>query len=139
MRTSRMQPEFNLAMGQCYMEQGKIEEAVQYFGNVVRTRPKNSNGWLELLKCLYHAKCFEEGLEYVDHAIVLTNNKPIFFFYKSAFLLAVGKSKEAMIQLETGMDKNPKLIKKLIELNPSVLQSQMVVDVIARFKRNKSI
>ncbi len=139
MRTQRMQPEYNLAMGQCYMEQGKIEEAVQYFGNVVRSRPKNSNGWLELLKCLYHAKCFEEGLEYVDHAILLTNNKPIFYFHKCAFLLALGKSKEAMIQLETGMDKNPKLVKKLIELNPSILQNQFVIDIVARFKRNKSI
>lgn len=139
MRVHRMQPEYNLAMGQCYMEQGKIEEAVQYFGNVVRTRPKNSNGWLELLKCLYHAKCFEEGLEYVEHAIVLTNMKPIFTFYKSAFLLALGKSKEAILQLEAGMNKNPKLVKKLIELNPSLLQSQLVVDVIARFKRSKSI
>jgi tetratricopeptide (TPR) repeat protein len=139
MRIHRMQPEYNLAMGQCYMEQGKIEEAVQYFGNVVRTKPKNSNGWLELLKCLYHAKCFEEGLEYVEHASVRTNIKPIFIFYKSAFLLALGKSKEGILQLEAGMNKNPKLIKKLIELNPSLLQSQLVVDVIARFKRSKSI
>jgi tetratricopeptide (TPR) repeat protein len=139
MRIHRLQPEYNLAMGQCYMEQGKIEEAVQYFGNVVRTKPKNSNGWLELLKCLYHAKCFEEGLEYVEHAIQLTNTKPIFIFYKSAFLLAVGKSKEAIVQLEYGMDKNPKLIKKFIELNPSILQNQLVVDIIAKFKRSKSI
>jgi len=139
MRIHRMQPEFNLAMGQCYMEQGKIEEAVQYFGNVVRTKPKNSNGWLELLRCLYHAKCFEEGLEYVEHAILLTNTKPIFTFYKSAFLLALGKSKEAILQLETAMEKNPKQLKKLVELNPSVLQIQAVVDVIARYKKNKSI
>ncbi len=139
MRINRLQSEYNLAMGQCYMEQGKIEEAVQYFGNVVRTKPKSSNGWLELLKCLYHAKCFEEGLEYVEHAIELTNTKPIFIFYKSAFLLAVGKSKEAIVHLEYGMDKNPKMIKKLIELNPSILQNQLVVDILARFKRNKSI
>ena len=139
MRIHRLQSEYNLAMGQCYMEQGKIEEAVQYFGNVVRTKPKSSNGWLELLKCLYHAKCFEEGLEYVEHAIELTKTKPIFIFYKSAFLLAVGKSKEAIVQLEFGMDKNPKMIKKLIELNPFILQNQLVVDVLARFKRNKSI
>lgn len=139
MRMYRSQPEYNLAMGQCYMEQGKIEEAVQYFGNVVRTKPKNVNGWLELLKCLYQANCFEEGAEYVEHAIELTNNKPIFFFYKSAFLLALGKSKEAILQLETGMSKNPKLVKKLIELNPSILQNQLVVDIVARFKRSRSI
>ena len=138
MRTHKLQPEYNLALGQCYMEQGKIEEAVQYFGNVVRTKPKSSNGWIELLKCLYHAKCFDEGIKYAEHAIELTNNKPIFIFYKSAFLLAAGKSKEAMVQLEFGMDKNSKLIKKLIELNPGLLQNQLVIDIIAKFKRKKS-
>ena len=137
MRIHKGQPEYNLAMGQCFVEQGKIEEAVKYFGNVVRNKPKNSNGWLELLKCLYHAKCFDEGLEYVDRAIALTNNKPIFILYKTAFLLATGKSKEAMLQLELGMDKNPKLIKKLLELNPAILQNQSVIDIIARFKRSK--
>ena len=75
----------------------------------------------------------------MDHALELTNHKPIFFLYKSAFLLALGKTKEAVIQLENGMAKNPRLIKKLMELNPSILQNQFIVDVIARFKRNKSI
>ena len=139
LRVHRMQPEYNLALGQCYMEQGRLEEAVQYFGNVVKARPKNSNGWLELLKCLYHARCYEEGLEYVQHALLLTNAKPIFIFYKCAFLLALGKSKEAILQLEAGMEKNPRLVKKLLELNPSLLQNQLIVDVIARFKRNRSI
>lgn len=138
MRIQRNQPEYNLAMGQCCMELGKVEEAVQYFGNVVRIKPKNVNGWIELLKCLYKTNCFEEGAEYVNHALALTN-KPVFIFYKSAFLLAIGKSKEAALQLESGMDKNPKLVKKLVDLNPSILQNPLIVDIIARFKRNKSI
>jgi tetratricopeptide (TPR) repeat protein len=139
MRVHKMKAEYNLAMGQCLMEQGKIEQAVQYFGNVVRTKPKNMNGWMELLKCLHKAKCYEEGLEYVEHALVLTNSKPIFIYYKSAFLFALGKSKEAIIQLELAMDRNAKLIKKFIELSPSLLQNQSVVDVIARLKKRKSI
>ncbi|MBL0357226.1 MAG: tetratricopeptide repeat protein [Chitinophagaceae bacterium] len=139
MRIYKSQPEYNLAMGQCYMEMGKVEMAVQYFGNVVRTKPKNIYGWLELLKCLYKTNCFEEGAEYVDHALEMTGQKTVFFFYKSAFLLALGKSKEAVIQLETGMAKNPKHVKKLVDLNPSILQNQLIVDVIAKFKRNKSI
>jgi len=36
------------------------------------------------------------------------------------------------------MTKAPKLLKKLIELNPSILQYQPVVDIIARYKKNKS-
>ncbi|NDE09340.1 MAG: tetratricopeptide repeat protein [Chitinophagia bacterium] len=139
MRVHKMKAEYNLAMGQCLMEQGKIEQAVQYFGNVVRTKPKNMNGWMELLKCLHKAKCYEEGLEYVEHALVLTNSKPIFIYYKTAFLFALGKSKEAIIQLELAMDKNAKLVKKFIELSPSLLQNQSVVDVIARLKKRKSI
>lgn len=138
-RMHQNHPEYNLAMGQCYMEMGKVEEAIQYFGNVVRTKPKNINGWIELLKCLYKTNCFEEGAEYVNHALKMTNNKPIFLFYKSAFLLALGKSKEAVLQLEMAMEKNPRLVKKLVDLNPSILQNQTMVDVIARFKRNKSI
>ncbi len=139
MRVYRSQPEYNLAMGQCYMEMGNVELAVQYFGNVVRTKPKNVNGWSELLRCLYKTGCYEEGAEYVNHALEMTGFKPLFYYYKSAFLLALGKAKEAAIQLETAMTKNPRLVKKLVDLSPSILQHQVMVDVIAAFKRNKSI
>jgi len=137
MQIYKMQPEYNLALGQCYMEVGKIDAAIQYFGNVVKHRPKNTNGWLELLKCLYKTAHFEQGLEYVNHALFHTNEKPIFFIYKCAFLLTLGKSKEAALQLELGLSKNSKLIKKLVELNPGVLQNQLIIDVVVRFKSKK--
>ncbi len=139
LKIHRMQPEYNLAMGQCYMQMGKLEDAVSYLGNVVRVRPKNINGWIELLKCLYKAELWEEGLEYASFAWEQTDHKPVFLFYKAALLFASGKSKEAMLQLEEGMQHNPKLVKKLIELNPALLQNQQVVDVIARFKKKRSI
>jgi len=139
MRIHRLQPEYNLAMGQCYMELNKLEDAITYFGNVVRVRPKNINGWTELLKCLYKAEMFEEGLEYANFAFEQTDGKPIFLFYRSAFLYALGRSKEAQLHLETGMSRNPKLIKKFIEINPSILQVQQVVDLIARYKKRHSI
>jgi tetratricopeptide (TPR) repeat protein len=135
----RLHPEYNLAMGQCYMQMNKLDEAISYFGNVVRVRPKNNNGWVELLKCLYKAALWEEALEYAGFAHEQTDGKPIFIFYKSAILLAAGKSKEALLQLEEAMQQNPKLIKQFIALNPAVLQNQQVVDVIARFKKKKSI
>lgn len=135
MRTYKMQPEYNLAMGQCYMEMGETAVAIQYFGNVVRNKPKNNYGWVELLKCLYTANCFEEGAEYVEHALGHTNSKPVFLVYKTAFLLALGKQKEALVQLELALHKNSKLIKKLVELNPAVLQNQSVIEIITRTKR----
>ncbi|MEP6712586.1 MAG: tetratricopeptide repeat protein [Ferruginibacter sp.] len=138
-RIHRMQPEYNLALGQCYMQLNNIDEAITYFGNVVRVRPKNINGWTELLKCLYNAAMYEDGMEYAQFALEQTDGKPIFLFYKSMFLYAKGKFKEALICLENGMAANPKLVKKFIELNPSILQHQQVVELIARYKKRKSL
>ncbi len=139
MRTYRMQAEYNLAMGQCYMELNKLDDAITYFGNVVRVRPKNVNGWTELLKCLYKAEMLEEALEYAGFAFEQTDGKPIFLYYKSAVLFAMGKSKEALLHLETAMNRNPKLVKKFIGINPALLQQQQVVDVIARYKKRNSL
>jgi tetratricopeptide (TPR) repeat protein len=121
------------------MRLGLFKEAIQYFTNVVRIRPRNKSGWEALIRCLIKADFFEEALEQSEAALTITDGKPLFIFYKTAALLALGKTKEAILQLETAMEKSPRLLKKLIELNPAILQNQSVVDVIARFKRNKSI
>ncbi|MDB5201449.1 MAG: tetratricopeptide repeat protein [Ferruginibacter sp.] len=137
-RMHRMQPEYNLALGQCYMELDNVDEAITYFGNVVRVRPKNMNGWTELLKCLYNAGMYDDGLEYAHFAFEQTDGKPVFLFYISMFLFANGSSKEATIQLENGMAANPRLIKKFIALNPAILQQQAVVELVARYKKKKT-
>src|SRR4029079_7613609 len=135
MRIHRTQPEYNFAIAQCYVELKKIKDAVIHFSNFIKARPKNIKGWKELIKCLYNAGFYEEALEQVYNASKNTEDKPILFFYKSAILFALGKSKEGLLQLELAMEKSPKLIKQLIELNPSLLQNQQVVDLIARYKR----
>jgi tetratricopeptide (TPR) repeat protein len=139
MKIKRLQTEYNLLMGECKIQVESFTEAVLYFSNVVRLRPRNINGWEALIRCLYKAELFEEALEKSELALSITNGKPLFFYYKTAALLALGKSKEAILQLEKGMEASPKMLKKAIELNPSMLQSQLVVDVIARFKIKKSL
>lgn len=139
LRTHQLQPEYNLAMGQCCMQLNKTEDAIVHLSNVVRARPRNANGWVALLSCLYQAGYYEDALEYCRHASDSTDHKPIFIFYRSAILFALGKSKEARLVLEEGMSKNPRLIKKFIEINPSLLRNQLVVDVIAQFKKGRSL
>jgi hypothetical protein len=51
----------------------------------------------------------------------------------------MGKSKEALLLLHDAMEQSPKVLKKFIELNPTILQNQQVVDVIAYYKRKRSI
>ncbi|HLK28967.1 MAG TPA: tetratricopeptide repeat protein [Puia sp.] len=137
MRIHPNQAEYNLAMGECKMQLGEYKDAVQYFSNVVRVRPKNISSWEALIRCLYNARFFDEALEQTQAAIRITNGKSIFIFYLSAIYFALGKSKQGLLQLEKAMSQSPKLLKKMVELNPSILQYQSVVDVIARYKKNK--
>jgi tetratricopeptide (TPR) repeat protein len=135
----RLQPEYNLAMGECKMQLGEYREAIQFFSNVVSQRPKNISSWQALIRCLFSGGYYEEALEQVGAALKHTDNKPIFTFYLSAVYFAMGKSKEGLVQLEKAMGKAPRLLKKLLDLNPSILQHQQVVDLVARYKKNRSI
>ena len=126
-------------MGECKMQLGEFKEAIQYFSNVVTQRPKNISSWEALIRCLYTGGYFEEALTQVAAAMKHTDNKPIFRFYLSAIHFAMGKSKEGLLQLEAAMNKSPRLLKKLIDLNPAILQHQPVVDLVARYKKNRSI
>ncbi|MGB8192632.1 MAG: tetratricopeptide repeat protein [Chitinophagaceae bacterium] len=138
MNTHPNQPEYNLAMGECKMQLGDFRQAIHYFSNVVRMRPKNISSWEALIRCLFTATYYDEAMEQVNAAIRITDGRPVFFYYLSAVYFAQGKTKEGLLQLEKALSKAPKLLKKFIDLNPSILQHQQVVDVIARYKRNKS-
>jgi tetratricopeptide (TPR) repeat protein len=135
-RIHRSNPEYNFALAKCYMETGHVKDAVIYFSAHLKARPKSLKGWKELLRCLYNAEFFQEALEQVNNSIRLTD-KTLLLFYKAAILFALGRSKEALLQLEMGMQKSPKLIKQLIELNPSLLQNQQVVELITRYKTGR--
>ncbi len=137
LRIHRMQPEFNMAMGECMMQLDRMKEAVQYCSTAVRARPKNVPAWETLIRCLYKGGYYDEAVDQLEIAQKMTNGKPIFLYYKTAVLIAAGKSKEAMLVLESAVQRAPRLLKKMLELNASLLQNQQVVDVIARHKRRK--
>src|SRR4051794_37379130 len=57
----RHTPEYNIAIGECYMQLQKYREAIQHFSIVVRNRPRNVSGWEALIRCLYKADYLEEA------------------------------------------------------------------------------
>lgn len=139
MRIHRNTIDYNLAMGECFLALENYKEAIIYFGNVVRLKPKNAAGWESMIRCLFKAELYEEALDQTLAAIKATDFKAIFFYYQSAILFILGKSKEALLRLEMGLQHAPKLLKKFIELNPSILQNTQVVDILARYKKGKKI
>ncbi len=139
LRINKLQPEFNLAMGEAQMQIGKQKEAIHYFSNVVHSRPRKSAGWDALIRCLYVAHNYDEAEKHVKSALKVTAGKPVFLFYHCVILFAQGRTKEALLMLEDAMGKAPRMLRKMLLLNPSLLQNQQVVDIIARFKRSRSI
>jgi len=130
--------EYNLAMGECKMQLENYKEAIQHFSLAVRQKPKNISGWEALISCLYKAGYFEEACTQSLSALKATEDKPVFYFIYSASLFALKRSKEALVQLEKGLEQSTKQLKKFIELNPAILQNNHVVDLIAKFKKRKN-
>ena len=137
LKIHRHQYEYNLLMGESKLQMSLVKESIQFFSNAVRIKPKNIAGWEALIRCLYQSGFYTEARQQVIAAMDITNGKPIFLFYLSAILFALGKSKDALIYLETAMQTSPKTLKKFIDLNPSMLQNGNIVDVIARYKKGK--
>lgn len=137
LKIHRLQAEYNLLMGECKLQLNEIKEAVQFLSTAVRVRPKNVSGWEALIRCLYTAEFYSEARQQALAALSHTNNKPVFLYYLSAVLFAMGKSKEALLYLEKGLATTPKHLKKFVQLNPSILQNPQVVDVIAQYKQRR--
>ena len=138
MRIQRSRPDYNFALAQCYEQLDKTKDAIIYFSNFIKARPKNIKGWAALIKCLYDAGFYEEALEQTHNAFKNTTNKPVLFFYKTGILFAMGKSREALLSLELAIEKSPGMIKQMVELEPSLLQNAQVISLIAKYKNNRS-
>ncbi len=137
MRIQQSRPDYNFALAQCYVQLNKTKDAIIYFSNFIKARPKNIKGWKELIKCLYNAGYYEEAMQQVHNALKNTTNKPILIFYKAVLLFAMNKPKEGILLLESAMKKTPKIIKELVELEPSLLQNQYVSILISKYKNNR--
>jgi tetratricopeptide (TPR) repeat protein len=138
LKIHQLQVEYNLLMGECKLKLGLIKEAIHYFSTVVRAKPKNKSGWEALIRCLYQAEYYEEAYDQVMAALEYTQQKPLFIYYLSAILLAMGKSKEGLLYLEEALQTSPRSLNKLVALDPAILQNNAVIDVIARNKRGRS-
>lgn len=129
--------DYQILAGQCSEQMGNFKEAVVHFMQAVQLKPRNIRGWEALVKCLYEASYWEEAIIEADKAYLATRHKTLFLFYKAASLFGAGKSKEAILQLESALLKEPRLLKKFVALRPAVLQNPAVVDLLARFKRKR--
>lgn len=136
MNINRTQPDYHFAIALCFIELGRIKDAVIHFTQFIKARPKNVKGWKELIRCLYDAEYYEEALEQVYNAQKNTDDKPLFTYYKSAILFELGKSKEALLLLQLAIHQAPGMVKQFIHWNPSLLQHPAVAEIISHNKNS---
>ena len=139
LRIKRLDPDFNLVMGECLVKTGKIKESVHNFLAAVQAKPRNLKGWEALIRTLFESNQYGEAEKQVREAMVRVGDKPILGFYHSAILLAMGKTKEGMSLLEASAEKNPKYLKSFLKLYPSSVKHTQVVELILRYKRRRRL
>ena len=136
-KINKNSPLYCLAIGECLIELEDYKEALVYFMNAIRIRPQSQQAWQSFIRGLFIADLHEEALVQLKLAIKNTGPKPIYRYYQVAVLIAMNRTKEALIQLEAALQEAPRQVKKLIELDPTILQHSGVVDLLARYRRKK--
>src|ERR1700761_1964431 len=111
-----------MAIGNCLMEMDVKSEALVCYLNAVRLKPGNKSTWVALIRGLYLSGYFDEALTQLEVAREHCGDKPDFYYYHAAILFELGKSKEAMLQLEKGLKEAPAKLKLFTALNPDFLR-----------------
>jgi tetratricopeptide (TPR) repeat protein len=135
LKIAKLHPEYNYTMAQCYFQIEDFNQTIFYLSNTLAHKPKSTKAWELLLICFYAIESYDDGIQFVENALHATNNKPLFLYYKVAFLHANGFSKEAITLLHTAITLAPKMLKYLIELNPTLLHHPDFIDCIISHKK----
>jgi tetratricopeptide (TPR) repeat protein len=139
LRIKRLDPEFNLIMGECNMKLGKYKDAVHYFLTVVQSKPRNLKGWEALIRSLFEAGQFSEAEKQIQQARLRIGDKPVLDYYESAVLLAEGKTNLGFALLEKTIEAFPKQLKLFLKLYPSAVKYSQVVELLLKSKRRKHL
>lgn len=124
-----------MAIGNCLMEMDAENEALVCYLNAVKLKPANKTTWLALIKGLYIAGYYDEALTQLEIARENCGDKADFRYFQAAALFELGKSKEAMVQLERALKLAPTKVKMFTVLNPEYLRRSSVSELIARYKK----
>lgn len=126
-----------IALGNCLMELNVQKEALVCYLNAVQLRPDIKSTWQALIKALYISGFYKEALAQLNIAEQHYGFRIEFDYYKSVILLALGKTKEAILTLENALQDNPKRISALRFIDKDAAQHPAFANVLVRYKKKK--
>jgi tetratricopeptide (TPR) repeat protein len=128
-------PDFNMAMGYAMTRIDDYGKAIDFYTNVVVVRPKHMKAWCGILDCFAHFGLWKELDKTAIRAFEASGRKPVFLVYRAIAALMLKKTKPAVELLEQAMSVSPQLVKKLIKMNPSLLQFSQVTTFLEKHKK----
>ncbi len=132
---NRENASYCMAIGNCLMEMDVKNEALICYLNAVRLKPNNKTTWVALIKGLYLSGFYDEALTQIELARENCDDKPDFRYLQAAVLFEMGKTKEALLHLETALSGGLSKLKMFMELNPENLKRTAVNDLIHQYKK----
>lgn len=132
---NRENASYCMAIGNCLMEMDVKNEALICYLNAVRLKPNNKTTWVALIKGLYLSGFYDEALTQIELARENCDDKPDFRYLQAAVLFEMGKTKEALLHLETALSGGLSKLKMFMELNPENLKRTAVNDLICQYKK----
>jgi tetratricopeptide (TPR) repeat protein len=136
LQMNRKNPDYNMAMGYAFAGLQDFRQAIDYYTHVIAVRPKHLKGWCGILDCLAHFGVWKELDKAALQAYLATGQKPVFLVYRAIAALMLKKAKSAIAFLEEAMSVSPKLVRKLIKMNPSLLKFPQVTAFLEKHKKS---
>ena len=124
-----------LALGNCLMELEQEKEALVCYLNAVEVRPDMKTTWQALIKALYQSDYLEEAIQQIEIARTHCGDKVEFEYYQAGILLALGKSKDAVLYFENALIRNTKKVNCLNKLDKEMLQHPLFSELYAQYKK----
>ena len=120
LRIHLMQPEYNLAIGRCYMALDKLDETITYLGNVIRVRPVIPMAGSNSCTAFTWRACLK-GWNMPRWLFSRPIPNLSFFISAVSSFFETGKTKGSDAAIGKAMNINPKFIKQIIEIKPELL------------------
>lgn len=124
-----------MAIGNCLMEMNAESEALVCYLNAVKLKPNNKTTWMALIKGLFVSGYYDETLTQIEIARENCGDKGDFRYFQAAALFEMGKSKEALVQLDNALKLAPAKVKLFTSLNPEYILRSSVADLIGKYKK----
>jgi tetratricopeptide (TPR) repeat protein len=137
LKLAPVDPKILLALANTHADMEHEAEAKRYFILATSYKPSVKVAWQCFTKFCYHFGHYQEGLNIIDEAEEFCGYKPEWDYYRAVMHLALGRTKDAIVHLETALNENPKKANAIGFISKELNHHPVFTEVLSRFKKKK--